>query len=95
MKLVKLFNNKSTWLIVGMIIACTSQCFALPWDNAIDTIKDAITGKIAMAGVTIAICGAGATLAFGEMGGFAKRAIQIVFGAAICLGCAQIVALFN
>ncbi|MDA8093944.1 MAG: TrbC/VirB2 family protein [Betaproteobacteria bacterium] len=60
----------------------------LPWDTAISTLTNDLTGPVATGISTIAFLAAGATLVFGEeLGGIAKKALYVVLGVAfIVLG---------
>jgi type IV secretory pathway VirB2 component (pilin) len=60
----------------------------LPWDNAIQTLQDDLTGPVATAISVIAFLAAGAALVFGEeLGGIAKKGLYVVLGVAfIVLG---------
>ena len=63
----------------------------LAWEKPLGMIATSISGPVATTLIILAIIGAGGALAFGEMGGFAKRAVQVVFGGAIAVGAASIV----
>lgn len=60
----------------------------LPWDNAVSTLQNDLTGPVATAISVIAFLAAGAALVFGEeLGGIAKKALYVVLGVAfIVLG---------
>ena len=60
----------------------------LPWDSAIQTLQDDLTGPVATAISVIAFLAAGAALVFGEeLGGIAKKGLYVVLGVAfIVLG---------
>ena len=56
-----------------------SSSGSLPWDSAMDKLKESITGPVAMAIALIGIVVAGGMLIFGgELGEFARRAIMLV-----------------
>ncbi|BAP87623.1 conjugal transfer protein Trbc [Burkholderiales bacterium GJ-E10] len=60
----------------------------LPWDGAISTLQNDLTGPVATGISVIAFLAAGAALVFGEeLGGIAKKALYVVLGVAfIVLG---------
>jgi type IV secretion system protein VirB2 len=60
----------------------------LPWDGAITTLQNDLTGPVATGISVIAFLAAGATLVFGEeLGGIAKKLLYVVLGVAfIVLG---------
>ncbi|TSE35138.1 TrbC/VirB2 family protein [Tepidimonas charontis] len=57
----------------------------LPWDSAVTTIRNNLTGPVATAISVVAFLAAGATLVFGgdELGNIAKRLLYIVLGIAL------------
>ena len=64
---------------VGVVQASTSG--GLPWDSAITTLQNDLTGPVATGISTIAFLAAGSALVFGEeMGGIAKKALYVVLG---------------
>jgi len=67
---------------------------ALPWDTAVSTITQNLTGPIAAAISIVAFLAAGATLVFGgdELGNVAKRLLYVVLGVAIIVLGAQFLA---
>jgi len=58
---------------------------ALPWDTAVTTLQNNLTGPIATAISVVAFLAAGATLIFGgdDLGNIAKRLLYVVLGVAI------------
>ncbi len=60
----------------------------LPWDSAVSTLQNDLTGPVATGISVIAFLAAGAQLVFGEeLGGIAKKALYVVLGVAfIVLG---------
>lgn len=76
-------------LTVGVIREVrASTTGGLPWDNAIQTLQDDLTGPVATAISVIAFLAAGGALVFGEeLGGIAKKGLYVVLGVAfIVLG---------
>ena len=81
-------------LLAGAVFAATTvEAFAtgaggLPWDSAISTLQNDLTGPVATGISVIAFLAAGAALVFGEeLGGIAKKALYVVLGVAfIVLG---------
>jgi type IV secretion system protein VirB2 len=81
-------------LLASAVFAATmADAFAtgaggLPWDNAVSTLQNDLTGPVATAVSVIAFLAAGAALVFGEeLGGIAKKALYVVLGVAfIVLG---------
>lgn len=58
---------------------------ALPWEDPLDTVVESLTGPVAQGVSVIACVVMGGLLAFGELGGVAKRGIMILFGIAMAL----------
>jgi type IV secretory pathway VirB2 component (pilin) len=58
---------------------------ALPWEDPLDTVVESLTGPVAQGISVIACVVMGGLLAFGELGGVAKRGIMILFGIAMAL----------
>jgi type IV secretion system protein VirB2 len=58
---------------------------ALPWDSALTTLRNNLTGPVATAISVVAFLAAGAALIFGgdELGNIAKRLLYVVMGVAI------------
>ena len=55
----------------------------LPWDTAIGTLQNDLTGPVATGISVIAFLAAGAALVFGEeLGGIAKKLMYVVLGVA-------------
>lgn len=55
----------------------------LPWEEPLDKILDSLEGPVAKIIGTICVITTGLALSFGEMGGAARKGIQIVFGLSI------------
>ena len=74
--------------LVTMADAFASGAGGLPWDGAISTLQNDLTGPVATGISVIAFLAAGASLVFGEeLGGIAKKALYVVLGVAfIVLG---------
>lgn len=68
--------------------ALASTTGGLPWDSAIQTLQNDLTGPVATAISVIAFLAAGGALVFGEeLGGIAKKGLYVVLGVAfIVLG---------
>jgi type IV secretion system protein VirB2 len=80
-------------LATAVFAATMADAFAtgaggLPWDSAISTLQNDLTGPVATGISVIAFLAAGAALVFGEeLGGIAKKALYVVLGVAfIVLG---------
>jgi type IV secretion system protein VirB2 len=67
----------------------------MPWDQPIDNIQKALTGKFAKAACIVLICFAGIGFAASEGGGMLRKATWGVFGLAIALNAARFVAVFG
>ena len=74
--------------LATMADAFASGAGGLPWDGAISTLQNDLTGPVATGISVIAFLAAGASLVFGEeLGGIAKKALYVVLGVAfIVLG---------
>lgn len=78
--------------LTGVALALTaSSSFAtttgLPWEGPLTTLKDSLTGPVALVISLIAILVCGALLIFGgEMGDFAKRMVMLVMVIAVVVG---------
>lgn len=71
---------------VAVLVACDAMAgTGLPWDNAITTLRNNLTGPVATGISVVAFLAAGAALVFGgdELGNIAKRLLYIVMGVAI------------
>ena len=72
----------------GLALLAAQNAFAtgaggLPWDSAITTLQDDLTGPVATGISVIAFLAAGAALVFGEeLGGIAKKLMYVVLGVA-------------
>ena len=81
-KLVKKITAGSLAL---QVFAVNSAYAALPWEDPLDTVVESLTGPVAQGVSVIACVVIGGMLAFGELGGVAKRGIMILFGIAMAL----------
>lgn len=81
-KLVKKITAGSLAL---QVFAVNSAYAALPWEDPLDTVVESLTGPVAQGVSVIACVVMGGMLAFGELGGVAKRGIMILFGIAMAL----------
>lgn len=71
-------------LAVCMLVpAVANAADLLPWETPLDTILKSLNGPVAKIIGTICVITTGLALAFGEMGGAARKGIQIVFGLSI------------
>jgi len=83
------FAARRMTLAATVFLATMADAFAtgaggLPWDSAITTLQNDLTGPVATAISVIAFLGAGAALVFGEeLGGIAKKALFVVLGIAM------------
>lgn len=68
---------------------------AMPWESPLSHLSQAFTGTTATLLLTIAFAGAGLAFAFGEQGGFARKAAGVVFGGAIAFGATNLVGLLR
>ena len=68
----------------SMADAFATGAGGLPWDSAVSTLQNDLTGPVATAISVIAFLAAGAALVFGEeLGGIAKKALYVVLGVAM------------
>ena len=81
-KLVKKITAGSLAL---QVFAVNGAYAALPWEDPLDTVVESLTGPVAQGVSVIACVVIGGMLAFGELGGVAKRGIMILFGIAMAL----------
>ena len=70
----------------GMALAAGT---GMPWEGPLQQILDSITGPVVRVGAVIAIVVLGLTMAFTEMGAFARRLVSIVFGLSIAMAAAS------
>ncbi|HYN21021.1 MAG TPA: TrbC/VirB2 family protein [Thermoanaerobaculia bacterium] len=79
-------------LFLVLLAALPAQAFAstggpsLPWDSAVQTLVDNLSGPLAHAAVIGALVIAGALWAFSEHQTGVKRLSQVVFGGAVAVG---------
>ena len=78
-------------LIGAATVAQAATTTGLPWESAMDTIKESLTGPIPLAISLIGICIAGGTLIFGgELGQFARSAVMLTMVIALLVGSGSI-----
>ena len=92
-KTIRAAGARRMALAVTVFLGTMADAFAtgtggLPWDGAISTLQNDLTGPVATGISVIAFLAAGAALVFGEeLGGIAKKALYVVLGVAfIVLG---------
>jgi type IV secretion system protein VirB2 len=77
-----------TIIVSALALVFAQNAFAtgaggLPWDNAVTTLTNDLTGPVATGISVIAFLAAGAALVFGEeLGGIAKKLMYVVLGVA-------------
>jgi type IV secretory pathway VirB2 component (pilin) len=87
--------------IVGSMAAASATAVAgttavLPWETALGTLSQSLSGNTAKIICTIAVFIAGVALIFGEdLGAFAKRLLMIVIATAFIIGAASFVGVFG
>lgn len=91
-KLVKKITAGSLAL---QVFAVNSAYAALPWEDPLDTVVESLTGPVAQGVSVIACVVMGGMLAFGELGGVAKRGIMILFGIAMALFASNFITAFG
>ena len=81
-----------TVILVGLIFVIPEHCYAmygdsatLPWSGPLVKLRDNLGGPVAKIMAIVAVTMSGVMLMFGEMGGMAKRGIQLVFGISLAL----------
>jgi type IV secretion system protein VirB2 len=80
---------------LGVAMASTSSQ-GLPWEDPLTTIKNSITGPVAMVISLLAIVASGVGLVFGgEFSGFVKTLLYVVLVISLIIGSANILALFS
>ena len=83
------FSMFGFFVLVAVVAAIPEQALAagttgLPWEGPLDTLKNSLSGPVALAISIIAIVVTGASLIFGsEIDGFARKMIVIVLVIAI------------
>jgi len=104
-------NNKKELLQVGLMSAIVvmphllnvSICGAteastntsMPWNSGVTSLRNELIGPLPKMAAVIAVAVSGAMMAFGEMSGMTKKAIQVVFGLGIALGSATLVSIIS
>ena len=85
--------KKQYKLAVASLVAAFAAASAhatttgLPWEGPLTTLKDSLTGPVALAVSLIAILVCGCMLIFGgEIGDFAKRMVMLVLVIAVVVG---------
>ena len=85
-------------LMAATILCATASTGGggMPWESGVTTLKDSLTGPVAVGIVLIGIVATGATLIFagGEIQGFIQKLVYIVLVGSIILGSAQLVMAF-
>ncbi len=73
-------KNKTFLICLGILsLFVFKDAYAMPWDEGITNIKNALTGPVASSLSLIGLIAAGATLIFGgEISGFLKSLIYMV-----------------
>lgn len=83
------------FFVLGLSVAMASTQ-GMPWEDPLTTIKNSITGPVAMIISLVAIVAAGVGLVFGgEFSGFVKTLLYVVLVISIIVGAANILALFS
>jgi type IV secretion system protein VirB2 len=92
MKLNQRNNALRTAAVLIALVPCTAfatgtgGATALPWEGPLNTVRDSLTGPVAIAIGTVAFFVAGGMLIFGsEIGDFAKRTIYAVLAASLMI----------
>ena len=90
------FLSKVFITVYSFVLLIPTQLFAagLPWEKPIDRIVDSLTGPVVRGAAMVAVVTTGVVLAFGEGGGFFRRAVSVVFGLSIATTAASLVATF-
>jgi len=86
-------NQKEIGLFLFLMAAASHSAFAstgsagLPWETPLATVKDSLTGPVALGISTCALFACGATLVFGgEMTEFVKRGLYAVLATSFIVG---------
>lgn len=89
-------HTKSALFTIAMLAVSASNAFAgtstgMPWEGPLNTLKNSLTGPVAMAISLIAIVVCGCMLIFGgEIGDFARKLIMICLVVAIIVGASSV-----
>ena len=85
-----------SWLkfvgLVALYFGLSTVAFAagggtLPWESPLATVRDSLSGPVAMGISVIALVVAGGTLVFGgELGEFARKTLMLVLAIALIAG---------
>ena len=87
---------KQSAVFIVLSLFCLNEAFAsttggmMPWDTGLSEIQGWLTGDLVHYGVVIVIAMSGLSLAFGEAGGFFRRAAGVVFGMSLAMGAATV-----
>ena len=80
-------QKKILLLIIVTSLLIPISAFAsgtgMPWESPMDQILNSITGPWLRFGSIVAIIITGLSLAFGEMGGILRKAVQLVLGLSV------------
>jgi type IV secretory pathway VirB2 component (pilin) len=68
------------------VVHAASTGPAMPWDNGLTQIQNALTGNTAHALIVLAIAITGIAVALGENDSIFRKAASIVFGGSIAVG---------
>lgn len=89
------FGIMAAVFVVPVIITGTCEAATLndklPWSNGVDTLQKKLTGPLPKISATIVCAVSGGIIAFSEMNGMTKCAMQVVFGLGIATGAASLV----
>lgn len=78
------------------ILPETSMATTMPYDSALTTLKDSLTGPVAQAIAVIGIVASGATLIFGgEISGFLKSVIYLILVCSLLVAGNKIISVFS
>ncbi len=72
-------------LLLAMPRIALAAGSGMPWEGPLQQILDSITGPVVRVGAVIAIVVLGLTMAFTEMGTFARRMVSVIFGLSIAM----------
>ena len=78
------------------ILPETSMATTMPYDSALTTLKDSLTGPVAQAIAVIGIVASGATLIFGgEISGFLKSVIYLILVCSLLIAGTKFIDVFG
>ena len=78
-------------LISGSGVEAATSDASLPWAKGTDVLMKELTGPLPKIAGVIAVAVSGAMMAFGEMQGMQKKAMQTTFGIGIALGAPSLI----